>query len=169
MPSNRARRADGEQLRGLSLKLKLTLSLGLLAAIILIVGAVSVLTLRDIGVRGVEELRNHAELAQLADAIRNDIAMIQDAEKDFLLLEDAAAIDRVAQLTERVRAHIDEINRADLQVRHSAGMSVEERFAGIGDAASDYEKRFGVLTTMIKDNRAALTVVSQQEAVPGRS
>ena len=167
MPSSRARRADGAQLRGLSLKRKLTLSLGLLTAVILILGAVSMLTLRDIGVQGVEELRNHAELSRLADAIRHDMAMIHDAEKDFLLLEDASAVDQVKQLTDRLRAHIDEINRASLRFSQSTGMSVVERFAAIGTASNNYEKRFEALAKLIEGNRAALAESSQQEGSAG--
>ena len=167
MPSNRARRADGDQLRGLSLKHKLTLSLGLLTAIILILGAVSMLTLRDIGVRGIEELRNHAELARLADTIRNDIAMIHDAEKDFLLLEDAAAVDQVAQLTERVRAHIDEINRAGL--RSSTPRACPSRSVSPASVPPRATTRSASTRwrQLIQDNRAALAESSQQEGSAG--
>ena len=147
----------------MSLKHKLTLSLGLLTAVIVILGAISLTTLRAIGVTGVEELRSHAELSRLADAIRNDIAMIRDAEKDFLLLEDTEAVDQLTRLSERVRTHIAEINRAGLEVKHSGGMSVEERFAGISSASDAYEERFKALAKLIQAKRTALLDGEQQE------
>jgi methyl-accepting chemotaxis protein WspA len=135
-------RGASATMQGLSLKRKLTLSLGLLTLVILLLGAVSMFTLHQIGVQGIGELRNHAELARLADAIRNDIAVIHDAEQDFLLLEDANAVDQVAQLSARVRKHIAEINAAWARILHTEGMANEERFAGIAAAIDSYEQRF---------------------------
>jgi chromosome segregation ATPase len=157
-------RGASSTMQGLSLKRKLTLSLGLLTLVILILGAVSMFTLHQIGVQGIGELRNHAELARLADAIRNDIAVIHDAEQDFLLLEDANAIDQVAQLSARVRKHIAEINAAGARILHSEGMSIEERFDGIAAAIDSYEKRFVGLSKLVQEDRRTLAAGGEQQA-----
>lgn len=161
------RRTDAKAMRGLSLKHKLTLSLGLLTLVILILGAVSMITLRDIGLHGIEELRTHAKLSRLTDAIRNDVASIHDAEKNFLLLEDAQAAEQITQLSERLRGHIAEINAAGERIKSTDGMSVDERFSGITTTSDAYEKRFVALAKMIQADRAALAAGDEQRSSAG--
>jgi methyl-accepting chemotaxis protein WspA len=139
----------------MSLRRKLTLSLGLLTLIIVVLGAVSMWTLDGVANHGIVELRTHAELSRLADSVRSTVGEIYDAERDFLLSEDEGALSRVTRLSERFREQVEQINAVGSRVMHTEGESIEEQYAEIADAAADYEARFGELVQRVADARAS--------------
>lgn len=146
-------------LGGMSLKRKLMLSFGLLTVVIFLLGAITVVTMRDISVEGIAEMAGHAELARLSDELRKTVALIDDQEKDFLLVEDEAAPRQVERLSAQVTALLDEISATASGMGADAGGFSGEQIAAASEAADEYIMRFDALIDNVNADRQALAAL----------
>lgn len=161
-------------LRGMSLKRKLNLSLGLLTLVILLVGLVSVRTINGIVSEGIPELGHHAELARVSEAIKGAVFRMNLAQADYLLLDDAEARAEVTRLAARVREEIAGLKPlATLIESTTSGTVVDEQQGLLTRALDDFETRFaaqikavGALREGLASRQAALAAAEQ--ALAGR-
>ncbi|WP_295447971.1 methyl-accepting chemotaxis protein [uncultured Thiodictyon sp.] len=128
--------------RGLSLKRKLNLSLGLLTLVILVLGLVSVNTLHGLTAEGIPELGHHADLAQVSEDIKTAVFRTMTAQSDYLLVDEQSAADKVLRLATRVREQINQLNPLAGKIASSAGTNVTAQHRALTEALDDYEARF---------------------------
>jgi len=151
-------------LGGMPLKRKLMLSFGLLTGVILVLGVITLTTMRDISAHGIAEMTGHAQLARLSGELRQTMMQIHDTEKDFLLLEDPAAPRQVERFGARVEALLDEIAAAAQAMGEEAGGFTAEQLRGSSAAAEDYLIRFNELIETVDADRRALAALASADA-----
>jgi methyl-accepting chemotaxis protein len=93
---------------GMSLKLKLLLSLGLLTGVILALGIVSVLALRGISGHGMAELQRHAQLARGTETLVTAIHRMYESAQD-MLRDDVGANERLQRRLGAVHEDLAEL------------------------------------------------------------
>ena len=151
-------------LGGMQLKLKLMLSFGLLTAVILIVGGIAMLTMRDIAVLGIDQITVHAGLARDSDELRKTVATIHDQEKDFLLLEDTGAASEVERLSERVDALLATISATADELEMGANGFDRQQIKELGEATEDYISRFRTVIATVGEDRQMLSALAAAES-----
>jgi methyl-accepting chemotaxis protein len=157
----------GQSLRtlgGMQLKHKLMLSFGLLTAVILIVGGIAMLTMRDIAVLGIDQITAHAGLARESDELRKTVALIHDEEKDFLLLEDAKAATEVERLSERVNVLLTTLTTISNDLAASANGADIRGVQDVREAADAYIDRFRAVIASVGEDRQALAALAAADA-----
>lgn len=166
----RSRNAGGHSgrnlrtLGGMQLKHKLMLSFGLLTAVILIVGGIAMLTMRDIAVLGIDQITVHAGLARDSDELRKTVATIHDQEKDFLLLEDTGAATEVEGLSERVDALLTTISATAEALAMGANGVDLQQVQDVREAAEAYISRFRTVIATVGDDRRTLAALGAAES-----
>ncbi len=151
-------------LGGMQLKHKLMLSFGLLTAVILIVGGIAMLTMRDIAVLGIDQITVHAGLARDSDELRKTVATIHDQERDFLLLEDTGAASEVERLSERVDALLATISATADELEMGANGFDRQQIKELGKAAEDYISRFRTVIATVGEDRQTLSALAAAES-----
>jgi methyl-accepting chemotaxis protein len=129
-------------LRGMSLKRKLNLSLGLLTLVILVVGLVAVRTIDDIASHGIPELGLHAQLARVSEAIQGEVYRMKVAQVEYLVLDDEAARDEVVRQASRLREEIATLKPLGELIKHTTGTDPAEQEAALSAALERFETRF---------------------------
>ncbi|WP_295436486.1 methyl-accepting chemotaxis protein [uncultured Thiodictyon sp.] len=147
--------------RGLSLKRKLNLALGLLTLVILVLGAVSVRTLHDLTTDGIPELGRHADLAQVSEEIKTAVYRTMLAQSDYLLLDDQSAQDQVLRLAARARERVEQLKPLVGQIASSAGTNVTAQHRALIAALDEFDARFN---TQIKEVSALHKALAEQDA-----
>ncbi len=130
-------------LRGMSLKRKLNLSLGLLTLVILVLGLVAVRTIHGIASDGIPELGHHANLARISEAVKSAVYRMNLAQADYLLLDDEGARDQVTRLAARVREEIAGLKSMAATIQSTSdGTNIATRQTALIDALDQFEARF---------------------------
>jgi methyl-accepting chemotaxis protein WspA len=161
------------RIRGLSLKRKLNLALGLLTLVILVLGVVSVRTLHGLTGEGIPELGVHADLAQTSDEIKAAVFRTMLAQADYRADADAGAADRVLRLAARVREQIERLKPLAGRIESTAGTDVAAQHRALLEALDDYESRFSVEVKEVGALRqaqaeAAAALRAGEQALAGR-
>ncbi len=155
-------------LRGMSLKRKLNLSLGLLTLVILLLGLVAVRTIDGISSDGIPELGHHADLARVSEAIKGAVFRMNLAQADYLLLDDEGARDEVMRLATRVREEIAGLKPLAALIESTTGTDVTAQQAALGTALDRFEARFTAQVKSVaalrqgQTERAAALAASEQ-------
>ena len=147
--------------RGLSLKRKLNLALGLLTVVILVLGAVSVRTLHGLTADGIPELGHHANLARVSEEIKTAVYRTMLAQSDYLLLGDQGAQDQVLRLMTRARERVEQLKPLAGQIESSAGTNVTTQHRALTEALDEFETRF---TAQIKEIDVLRKALTEQDA-----
>lgn len=152
-----------QTLGGMQLKHKLMLSFGLLTAVILVVGSIAMLTMRDIAVLGIDQITAHANLARESDELRKTVALIHDQEKDFLLLEDAKAANKVERLSGRVNALLANILTTSEALAARTNGTDGQEVQDVRDAAEAYIDRFRTVIATVGEDRRTLAELASTD------
>jgi methyl-accepting chemotaxis protein WspA len=142
---------------GLSIRLKLLLSLGLLTGVIVLLGLVSVLTLRDIAANGIEELRAHANAAHATGNLVTAIHRLYETEQ-ALERGDSGSEARLQRRLEAARQALRDLETRAAEIETSAGdlAAGHAAMAELLDAyAADVEAKVAVLDAAAARRAAA--------------
>jgi methyl-accepting chemotaxis protein WspA len=143
--------------RGLSIRLKLLLSLGLLTAVIVLLGLVSVLTLRDIAANGIDELRAHANAANATETLVTAVHRLYESEQALERGESGGEA-RLQRRLEGARAALRELQARAAEIETSEG-DFAAGHAAMGELldayAADVEAHIAALSAAAAGRAAA--------------
>ena len=143
-------------LSGTSLKRKLNLAVGLLTAVILVLGIVSFTTLREVSIHAIEELARHAELSHLSEEIKTTLYQIQEAERRFLAGGDRSALAHVERLMAKIEARVKEIGEVAKNIESTAGVPLDQQFVALLGNLDSFQVALTARVAKIDTARAAL-------------
>ncbi len=142
--------------KGLSLRIKLNFGVGLLIAVIVVIGYVSLSALNTVNSISEVVANDQAQLAKVTEEIKATVYKMRDAEKDFMLLEEQESLDRVTRFTSRVRSQLDKANEIGQRIADRTDAKVSDLFVTMHDRVDDYESRFASQVKSIKNARHLL-------------
>lgn len=153
---------------GMTIKTKLVGSLALLTLIIVLVGGTAFFSLKKINFLSVGISQNYAKLAKVSEEIKSSVYKMRDAEKDFLILEEPAALDKVTRFTAQLRQQTKEATAIGQVIEESSGIAITSQFASLVTGTDEYESLFAEQVKNIKkartDINASLAEIKSNEA-----
>ena len=139
---------------GMSIKTKLVGSLALLTLIIVLVGGTAFFSLKNINIMSIGISQNYTKLTKVSEEIKTSVYKIRDAEKDFLILEDQAALNRVTRYTDMLRQQTKEATEVGEVIEKASGIAITSQFASLVTSTDEYESLFIEQVKDIKEARS---------------
>ncbi|MGN7610972.1 methyl-accepting chemotaxis protein [Magnetococcales bacterium HHB-1] len=166
-PANKSghKRSSAQKTAGLTIRFKLLGTLSFLTILILMVGLFSVTNVMEL--KGLSEnvAERHAKMARIAEEIRSTMYLTRDAEKEFMLLEEATAQERANRYVARIRNKIDAAKSLATEIR-SRGTATTQlsigTYAALQENLDTYVEKFAQQVKDIQKARENLNQNNQQ-------
>ena len=184
MGSTIAAHGDGDDSGGffssVSIRVKLLGSLSLLTLIIIVLGAVSFVSLSEMNTISNQVTTEQAALARITEEIKATIFRARGVEKEFLLNEEQSALDNSTRFITKMRGQIEKASEIGGRISESSGQDVSTQYVSLAETVDQYQQQFSDQVKNVQDARKAIDanissttrsqeeVVSQATAIGGR-
>ena len=135
---------------GITIKTKLLFSISFLIVILFIMGSVSYFSINKINDASYS-ISEYAQLAKISEQIKSLVLMMKDAEKDFLLLEEQEALDRVSRGTAKIRNQIQDAIELKKGIERDDFVSIGNKYEKLLEDVENYETKFAQQVKDIKN------------------
>jgi methyl-accepting chemotaxis protein WspA len=132
---------------GLSLRLKLFLSLGLLTFLILVLGLTAFVSLRSVSLKGIADLREEARLAYRTEILSTSLHRLYEAERD-LAQGDVSALRHLQRRLEAVKQDLLALE-TQASASTSASKAVAAGHAEMADLVGSYESKIDTYSVAV--------------------
>lgn len=136
---------------GLSLKLKLFLSIGLLTLLILVLGVISFVSLHAVSVVGISDLREEARLAYRTERLATSLHRMYEAERD-LEQGGASAIQHLQRRLEAVQQDLISLE-AEASTHGSTAQDFAAQHATMAELLASYESQIDTYSASVASFR----------------
>ena len=147
-----------------TIRTKLLGSLSLLTLIIIVLGAVSYLSLSQMNEISSHVTDEQAALARVTEEIKATVFRARGAEAEFLLKEEQAALDQSTRFLAKLRGQIGKAAEIGEVIAQTSGERVASQYVSLSDTVDKYESQFAQEVKNVRDARATLDAEARSAA-----